>query len=92
MLFSTRKAIIWEAVLCSQPTCIPHVYSLPTCTSTGSTYHGGGPCADHAGGSDLVLEVVVADPRVPLLPAVCRFSRVRLAGSGVCGFWLGFHL
>lgn len=38
ILFSIREAIIWEAVLCSQPTCIPCVDSLPTCTSTGPTY------------------------------------------------------
>lgn len=50
------------------------------------------PLCFPAGGSDLVLEVVVADPRVPLLLAICRFSWVSLAGSGVCGFWLSFHL
>lgn len=29
---------------------------------------------------------------MPLLPAVCGFSWVRLAGSGGCGFRLSFHL
>lgn len=63
----------------------------PTLCKHRPHYQVEAPVLSPAGGCDLVLEVVVADPRAPLLLAVCRLSWMRLAGSGVCGFWLSIH-